>query len=242
MTELLPLEAVSRIAAPVREEVVSALRRAIIAGRLRPGTRLLERELCLALRASRTTVREALRQLEAEGLVETIRGRGVAVRLMDERQLRDIYEAREALEPLAVRLFIERAAPQVQAELEKAFEQLANACEAGDVAAIIEAKFRFDGALFKGSGNELLQKLAAAIGARVAYLRRASLSRPGRPMQSLQEIGQIMAAIRAGDAEAAQTACIFHIRQAAAAAREALRAGGQEADRQLGDELCSPKA
>lgn len=230
MSELSFPAAVSRVAAPLREEVVSALKRGIISGRLRPGTRLPEQKLCLALQASRTTVREALRQLEAEGLVEVIPGRGVVVRVIDEQQLREIYETWEALEPLAVRLFIERAGPEARAELEQAFQQLANACEAADVTAIIEAKVRFDQALFKGSGNTLLQRLAAAIGARVAYLRRASLSRPGRPMESLREIAQIIEAIRAGDVEAAQAACVFHIRRAAAAAHETLAAEAASAD------------
>src|SRR6056297_3546276 len=109
--------AVERPQMLLRDQVLAKLREAIITGVYRPGERMLERELCEMLGVSRTSVREALRQLEIEELVEVgPRGRPF-VALMTAERARHIYEFREVLECAAAPLFIARAPEAAFAEL-----------------------------------------------------------------------------------------------------------------------------
>jgi DNA-binding transcriptional regulator YhcF (GntR family) len=94
---------VGRSAAPLRERVLDVLRQAILDGRYRPGQRLVERELIELTGVSRSTIREALRELEAEGLVETVPQKGAIVVIPTATEARELIEVRAALEELAVR-------------------------------------------------------------------------------------------------------------------------------------------
>src|SRR5208282_2451097 len=100
---------ITRLPVPLRNRVVERLRVAIREQLLPEGSRLVERQLCEMLGVSRTLVREALRQLEAEGLVTIIPHRGPSVARLDRATVKGIYEVRGVLEALAGRLFVERA-------------------------------------------------------------------------------------------------------------------------------------
>src|SRR3990172_10428419 len=101
---------------PVRETISSAvyrqLREAILSGRIPMGTRINELELALDWRISRTPIRDALRRLEAEGLVEGAPGRGMIVPVLSRVDVDELYALREGLEGMAARLAAERATPQ----------------------------------------------------------------------------------------------------------------------------------
>jgi DNA-binding GntR family transcriptional regulator len=97
-TEEAVVPAIRRSAAPLRHEVLEALRAAIVSGRLAPGARLIERELIAMMSVSRTVIREALRQLEAEGLVDVVPNRGAVVRELTLAEARDLYAIRALLE------------------------------------------------------------------------------------------------------------------------------------------------
>ena len=100
---------VERKPAPIRTQVLDNLRKAILTRQLAPGQRLIERELVEMTGVSRTSVREALRELAAEGLVSTAPNKGTAVATLTSEQARQIYEVRAVLEGLAGRLFVENA-------------------------------------------------------------------------------------------------------------------------------------
>ena len=102
------LSTIDKSAAPLRRQVLDELRQSIIAGRLAPGARLVERELTAMLGVSRTVVREALRQLESEGLISIIPNKGPVVRELTLGEATDIYSIRAVLEGLAARRFVER--------------------------------------------------------------------------------------------------------------------------------------
>ena len=93
---------------PLRDVVFQTLRRAILMGELEPGERLMELALTEKLGVSRTPVREAIRMLEKEGLVEMIPRKGAAVSRITEKDLQDVLEVRCALEELAVGIACER--------------------------------------------------------------------------------------------------------------------------------------
>src|SRR6201996_2074662 len=110
-----------RVVSPVRTQVAENLRQAILSRQFQPGQRLVERGLVEATRASRASVREALRELAAEGLVTSIPNKGTAVTEVTRDEARQLYELRSGLEALAGRLFVERATAAEVSELERAF-------------------------------------------------------------------------------------------------------------------------
>jgi DNA-binding GntR family transcriptional regulator len=96
----LAIPVIQKRAAPLRRDVVDAMRKAIVEGRLAPGSRLIERELIDMIGVSRTVIREALRQLESESIVETIPNKGPIVRRLTRAEAVDLYAIRSVLEGL----------------------------------------------------------------------------------------------------------------------------------------------
>jgi DNA-binding GntR family transcriptional regulator len=221
---------ISPVAAPVRSQVVDSLRRAIISHRFEPGQRLIERELCELTGASRTPVREALRQLESEGLVAMIPNRGPIVAEITQEEAAEIYDVRAALEALAARRFAERATDAEIAALEVAVAEIDEAVEPSGLTDLLELKERFYHVLLEGARNRMIRSMLDPLRTRVSYLRAASLRRPGRPSQSLRELRTILAAIRRRDADAAAEAALQHIERAADAALGSLPEEYQESD------------
>jgi DNA-binding GntR family transcriptional regulator len=210
------------VASPVRTQVLDNLRQAILTRQFQPGQRLIERELVEATGVSRTSVREALRELGAEGLVTTIPNKGTVVTEVTRDEAREIYELRSSLEALAGRLFVERASDADVASLRQAFSAIEQAYATGAGSEALAAKDGFYGVLFRGAGNEQLRQVIAGLHARVTHLRALSLSQPGRMQRSLEEVRAIMNAVGARDAESAALACSVHVEQAGRAGLEAL--------------------
>jgi DNA-binding GntR family transcriptional regulator len=223
---------VERKPAPIRTQVLDNLRKAILTRQLAPGQRLIERELVEMTGVSRTSVREALRELAAEGLVSTSPNKGTAVATLSSEQARQIYEVRAVLEGLAGRLFVENATDVQRRALLAQLSKIDRLVSRGG--GILEAKDRFYAILFDGAGNDALRDITVSLQARVTYLRSLSLSLEGRPEESLAELHDIGAAIEAGDADAAQLACIRHVDEARTAgllALNQLQAGPDAAER-----------
>lgn len=215
---------VDRSDATLRAQVFKRLHNAITSGLLRPGQRLIERELCEMLGVSRPLVREAIRQLEAEGLVTVAPYRGPTVTELTRDIAEDAYRVRGVLEALASQLFAQRADASAKRELRNAFEELATAYATRDTALVLEKKSAFYDTLLKGSGSTTTYALLKQIHARVTLLRATSLSRPARLDESLAEVRLIVEAIERGDGAAAWQRTIDHISAASAAALAALPA------------------
>ncbi len=210
------------ISAPVRRQVLETIRSAIGSGRFAPGHRLVERELCELLGVSRPSVREALRQLESEGLVETTSNRGPIIARLTIGDVTAIYQVRAVLEALAAGLFVANATTAQIDTLRSAFSELVTALKVDDIEAAIEAKDAFYAVLLRGSGNAILPMMLRTMNARVIMLRRFTLSSPERRPASLRELRALLAAIKKRDVEAAQEAARLHVVAAADAALRAL--------------------
>jgi DNA-binding GntR family transcriptional regulator len=210
---------VERAPAPVRAQVLDHLRQAIMERRLVPGQRLIERELVELTGVSRTSIREALRELAAEGLVTAIPNKGMVVASVSAEEARQLYEMRAALEGLAGRLFTLNASDAQRKALARALARIEKLAARG--APVLAAKNAFYDVLFEGGRNEALRDVAAGLHARVSVLRSLSLSIPGRATESVAELRAIVDAALAGDADAAAAACSRH---AELAGRTALRA------------------
>lgn len=202
----------------LREQVSDKLRQAIVQGWYKPGVRLIERELCENVGASRTSVREALRQLETEGLVAVEPRRGPVVASITLAQAKEIYELRVVFEVFAIRRFIERSLPEDLAQLRQCYRQFADAVRKNELTALVESMSAFYSTLFRGAGNGMLETISAQLLARISYLRATSMSIKGRPKVSLREIAAILHAIENGDVAAGERAVADHIEQASKAA------------------------
>lgn len=209
---------ITRAPALIRDQVADHLRQAIVEMRLRPGQVLVERELCEATTASRATIREALRQLQSEGLVESTVGKGTVVTRLSREEATQIYEVRASLEGLAGRLFAQHASSDQIAALDDAVAAVADAID--DTAGMLRAKTEFYDVLIEGSRNDELRRILQGLHARATLVRATSLSRPGRARVSVDELKLIASAAAAGDAEETARLCVEHIRKAAAAAFE----------------------
>jgi GntR family transcriptional regulator, trigonelline degradation regulator len=212
---------VERAPAPIRSRVLDNLRQAILERKLAPGQRLIERELVELTGVSRTSIREALRELSAEGLVTTIPNKGTVVTEITAEEALQIYQVRSVLEGLAGRLFVENATEAQRRALATAFRAVERAA-AKDSIAMLAAKDKFYDVLLEGAGNVTLRSIAGTLHARVNLLRSLSLSMPGRSAESLAELGEIVAAVQAGDAEAAAKACSKHVEAAGLVGSSAL--------------------
>lgn len=218
---------VTRNQPTLREMVFDKLRQAIMGFQLLPGDRLVERDLCDRLGVSRTSVREALRQLEAEGLVEYV-GNGPRVTVITLEDARDIYELRCVLESMVVQLFTQKANRRQMADLDRAWEVLKDTLRGGKSHEIVEAVSDFYGVLYDGAGNRVAGQFLGQLQARVSYLRATSLSQQERYLDSFREMARIVEAIKARDSVAAHAACVDHIQAAAKVALFALAAKSGE--------------
>jgi DNA-binding GntR family transcriptional regulator len=214
---------VERVASVLRHRVTDSIRNAILVGRFRPGERLPERELCEMTGVSRTLVREALRQLESEGLILVIPHRGPVVARVTPEQARGIYQVREELEGLACQLFAQHASDVQLASLRAAFQALKRALTRGTALEQIATKNAFYQCLLDGTGNEALTTTLRLLNSRVMLLRATSMQAPGRAKQSVAEISNLLQALEARDGKAARAAGCLHVRNAAAVAIEILQ-------------------
>jgi DNA-binding GntR family transcriptional regulator len=200
----------------IRDQVASQIRKAITDLQLMPGQVLVERELCEATTASRATVREALRQLESEGLVVSTNGRGTVVATLSVEEARQIYEVRSAVEGMAGRLFAERATDAERRALRAALIHLEEVSE--DTRQLSITKTEFYEVLVSGAKNAELKQILDSINRRVTLVRAVSLAKPGRAKESLAEVQAICEAAVAGDAARAEALCRQHVEHAAEAA------------------------
>ena len=209
-TSLLRLEKTS-----LREQALSALRRAITTGQLPPGTHLVETELSEALQISRGTLREAMRQLQQEGLISAgARGR-LSVRHLDAKEIRDIFDVRAALESLAARELASR--PDRSADvvaLRHAVDEMGK-WAASNLEDRIEADLRFHRTMCQLSGNEtLLHQWSSLEGSIRMSIMFAGVDKAIKNMDAKRH-HDIVDAIESGDADSAAAAVRDHMAGAA---------------------------
>jgi DNA-binding GntR family transcriptional regulator len=193
------------------QRVYDHLREEIISGRLGPGTELTEVALSEQLGVSRGPIREALGRLAAEGLVTIRPRRGAVVRLVSKDEFLELYQVREALEIMAVKLAVPRLGPDDFAALQDLIDAMAGHAERGEVAEFFEANVAFHTALLEASGNTKLEELYAQLLSQMGRYRMRSLSLRGNLQRSVAEHAAILRAAKRGDAERASHLMSEHI-------------------------------
>ena len=141
---------------PLRDVVFNTLRQAILRGELKPGERLMEIQLANKLGVSRTPIREALRKLELEGLVNMVPRKGAEVADITEKSLRDVLEVRKALEELSVELACEKITEEEIEELKRVAERFKDTLNDQDVTKIAEADVAFHDVIYTATDNQKL--------------------------------------------------------------------------------------
>ncbi|WP_326614267.1 GntR family transcriptional regulator [Streptomyces scopuliridis] len=191
----------------VRERVLTALRQDIIAGRLRPGDRLVERELAERFEVSRVPVREAIRALVAEGFVLFETPRRTVVRRLTPTDVDELFELREALEVYAAGLAAERAGRDSLAELEELLDQAAAATRARDAERITDINTRFHDRVLAMAGNSLLISVMEPVDGRLRRLTRQN----EQWSELLDEHRALYEAIASGDRDRARASALAHV-------------------------------
>ena len=193
------------------DQVYEQIREAIREGVLKPGQRLVERDLGMRLGVSRTPVREALRLLEAHGLASTLAGRGLMVTSLEPDAIVELYYAWEHLEGLAARTAAQHATP---IEIETLRQIHDGWDEAGSPRTLGRLNKRFHVAIHLATHNRFLVRALRTIDDAVTLLGLTTYTIPGRGREVAAEHAAIVEAIAGRDAVAAEEAARRHIRRA----------------------------
>lgn len=193
------------------ERVHDHLKQEILAGRVRPGSELLEVPLSKSFGVSRGPVREALRTLEAEGLVKITPRHSAVVISLSKHDFLDSYQVREALEVLGVRLAIPRLSEAALAALEGRIEAMAEHAADGDFDAFFDANASFHEAIVEASENRQLIEMYRRLMAQMGPYRRPSAKLRGNLDGSIAEHREIVAAVRARDVDMGVALVMRHV-------------------------------
>lgn len=202
----------------IHTQVTNVLRNAIVTGELELGEKLSETALAQKLGVSRTPVREALKQLQQEGLVEIISRVGTCVTKPTEKEILELFILKESMEGLAAGLMAERGDIPEQTELHKALENMNEAVRNGNIDSYVEANDRFHDAILKGSGNSKLLYHFNLLINQLPYKRFVyiTLRQPDRLEKSIEEHREIVKAIQRQDSQRAEQLMREHVKASGA--------------------------
>lgn len=195
----------------VVDAVRDALREAILEGRLLPGQKLSVPELARQMGVSRSPVREAILQLVGEGLAVERARRGVVVAKLSLRDLGQIYEVREVLEPLAARLAAQRVRPEQLRAMWTLLEEQRQAVEAGDAQHFSQTNLQLHALISHSSDNPRLHRVLALLFAEMQLAFRTLSNNPAHTLRGHREHRQIVEAIEARNPSAAEAAMRVHL-------------------------------
>jgi len=200
------------------EHVYRRLRDAIQEGQFKSGDRVMEIEIADWLKVSRTPVRDALRRLESEGMLQHEPRNGLVVARLDRQAVMELYAMRETLEGTAARLCARHASDMEILDLAELIERERGL--QGDAEAVARHNRRFHAAIHRGAHNRYLEKGLAAVNDSMWLLGRPLMLLPHRAQEALNEHARIVEAVQRRDPDAAEAAARQHVR---AAQRERLK-------------------
>ena len=189
----------------LREKILENIRDAIVSGSLKGGSRVSEPGLAERYGISRTPVREAFRQLEAEGYLTVIPRRGAIVREFSPKDIEEFYAIKSIMEGYAARRACEKLSEKDLDRLQNINFKLAELARIGDIKHFFKIHSDFHELFIKAADNEKLHELIAGLVTKFQRLRFTSLSLPGRMEISVQEHEKIIGAVRIKDPDLAET-------------------------------------
>ncbi|MBL8378018.1 MAG: GntR family transcriptional regulator [Burkholderiales bacterium] len=220
-----PATSLGREHASLAEQAARELRSAILTSRRKPGERLVEDRLSEEMGVSRVPIREALRMLAAEGLVEVQPRRGASVAKVSPQLARDLVEVRATLEGLNARLAARHREPGIVAELTHVLKDGNAAARTQDVNELVRLNGAFHDKLAEAGQNSILWDIMRTLRERTALVFATNTA--NRARQDWDEHSRILAAVIEGDEELAAMLAARHVHRAAQAA---FAATGEAAD------------
>lgn len=216
------LQRIDKVPQTLRDMVQSRMREAIIDGHFAPGERLIERPLCDQLGVSRTVIRETIRTLEAEGLVEALPNRGPRVAILTRDQAQQIYALRVLLESAAAAACAERQGADFGPKLTAALGSIAAKMGDTEWADLLQATTHFYDLIFHEAGHTIAWDIVQRLNGRISRLRALTIAARDRERPGLFHMTAIHDAILAHDPAAARQAVAAHIADAAETAQRFL--------------------
>jgi DNA-binding GntR family transcriptional regulator len=200
----------------LRQEVLDALRHAILTKEMAPGSRLLEAEVAAQMGVSRAPVREAVRQLEQEGLVELVPHRGAVVLGLPDAEIDTIYEMRATIEARAMAAVSQTITPEQDARIHELIEQMREPLTRNDINALSELDWQLHGLILELSQLTLLRRIWTSLYSLVQLRSYQALGQPGPAADyfrrtAIESHSVLLEALRTGDAERASQAGRNHV-------------------------------
>lgn len=196
---------------PISSSLFSQLQKDILTGVLAPGQRLTEQSICQKYKVSRTPVREALRQLETDGLVENILNRGAFVIGLSSQDFEDMFELRKIYEVQAVKWAIERINEEEMDALEETFEFMEFYTMRNDIDKMLTINAGFHQVIYQASHNRMLQQLLSSYQTYLKYGPQTNIYEDDYLVSVLEEHRKIFRAFIDKDPEAGAEAMELHI-------------------------------
>lgn len=226
MRELEPHRAKDHDAAGLRRRVFAILEEAVLNGKYKPGESLTESRLAAELGVSRTPIREALTQLENEGLVQLVPNKGAVVTGISAKDIQDIYTIRIMIEGLAARWAAENIDEAELVELREAIDLEEFYTSRGDVPRLIGLDTSFHQIIYRAAKSAPLQHMLRTFHHYVQHARTQSIAAPGRAQHALAEHKAILQAIAERDGGRAERLTAEHIQNASRNLLATLQAAG----------------
>ena len=195
----------------LQSAVTKSLREAILRGRFRPGERLTEPMLAQYFQVSRSPIREALRMLEVEGLVEGNPRRGARVRFVSDQEAAEVIELRAELERINAQNAAQRCDDELRTALQRVLEDGNNAAASGDGASLRAMNDRFHATVAEGGRNRYLADYIRTLREKTLWLFASAQA--DRMLESWQEHAAIIEAILAGDPELSGLLAARHVKR-----------------------------
>ena len=197
---------------PLSVVLFSKIQKDILTGEIRQGEKLTEQRICERYKVSRTPVREALRQLEQEGLIENIPNRGAFVLGLSDQDVLDLFDLRASYEVQAVIWAVERMTKQEMEAFEETFEFMEFYTLKEDLEKMLKINMNFHRSIYKGTHNRMLLR---TLNTYQLYTKYTDISEEPDPkdylVKVLAEHREIFEAVKARDAEKAAAAMEVHI-------------------------------
>ncbi len=209
----------------LHDQVAQRLRTLLVEGRLAPGAKLNERELCELLHVSRTPLREAIKRLAAEGLVDLLPNRGAVAVKLTASDVEHAFELLAALEGLAGELAAARASDAEIAEIQALHFEM-RACHARqDLSGYYRLNERIHAAINQAAGNPVLTQTYRSLNARVQSLRFRTNQDTAKWQRAVQEHDRIAEALSARDGPALRQLLLQHLLHKRDAVLQLMRSG-----------------
>lgn len=219
MAELLKID---RTPETLRDMVQARMREAIVGGHFEPGERLVERPLCEQLGVSRTVIRETVRYLEAEGLVEILPNKGPIVATLTWAQAAQIYDIRRQLEGSAAATCAAAPSTAFKASLTDALNRVASTMNDTEWAGVLNATTHFYELIFHEAGHDIAWEIVQRLNGRISRLRALTIAARDHDQSGMSHMNAIHDAILDEAPSKARQAIEDHIAEAAMMAKQNL--------------------